>query len=101
MRSTRVNQASSLAIIVFSVTALAVVLWAVHTAALTDEGTGAPPFSTVGRSLYPVTLVYLITADWSQPWRSARPIAIAVATTTLAFAALFYLEHVYSRAALA
>jgi hypothetical protein len=46
-------------------------------------------------ALVPTTLLFLTTADWSQPRRSARPLAVAAAATVLAFAALYVLEHVY------
>jgi len=42
-----------------------------------------------------MALLFVTTADWRQPWRSARPAAVAAAATVLAFAALYYLEHVY------
>jgi hypothetical protein len=41
-----------------------------------------------------MTVVVLGTADWRQPWHSVRPLVIAVAATVLAFAGLYYLEHV-------
>ena len=46
-------------------------------------------------ALVPMTLVFLTTADWSQPWRRARPLAMAVTATALAFAALYVLEYIY------
>jgi hypothetical protein len=46
----------------------------------------------------PITLVFLTTLNWSQPARSARPLAVAAAATMLAFIALYVLEHVYYRA---
>jgi hypothetical protein len=46
-------------------------------------------------ALVPTTLVFLTTAEWSQRWRSARPLTVAAAATILAFAALYLLEHVW------
>jgi hypothetical protein len=40
-----------------------------------------------------LSLTALGTADWRQPWRSVRPLVIAVGATVLAFAGLYYLEH--------
>ena len=48
----------------------------------------AAPFDLV-----PMTFVFLTTADWSQPSRSARPLAFAAVALALAFAALYVLEH--------
>jgi hypothetical protein len=90
-----VNRLSGLALILLSLTALFVVLWGYTQPPLPDEGIGAHTFQLSIVALVPVTLVFLATADWSRPSRSVRPLAIAVAATVLAFAALYYLEHVY------
>jgi hypothetical protein len=44
-------------------------------------------------ALVPMTLLFLATADWRQPLRSARPLALAVAISATAFGALYVLEH--------
>jgi hypothetical protein len=90
-----VNRVSSIAIVLLSLTALLVVLWGYTQPPLPDEGTGAHIFQLSIVALLPMVLVFLTTADWSQPWRSARPLAVAAAVTVLAFAALYFLEHVY------
>jgi hypothetical protein len=38
-------------------------------------------------------VLFLATADWKQPLRSARPLAIPAVALMIAFAALYYLEH--------
>jgi hypothetical protein len=38
-------------------------------------------------------VVFLATADWRQPVRSARPLAFALAASGVAFGALYVLEH--------
>jgi hypothetical protein len=91
----QVNRVSGIAIVVLSLTALVVVLWGYTQPPLPDEGTGAHLFQLSIVGLLPTTLVFLTTADWSQPGRSARPLAVAAAATVLAFAALYSLEHVY------
>ena len=91
----QVNRLSSIALVVLSFTALVVVLWVYTQPPLPDEGVGAHIFQLAVLALVPVTLVFLVTADWRQPSRSAWPLAVAVAATVLAFAALYYLEHVY------
>ena len=59
-----------------------------------DEGTQAHIFQLSIAALLPMTIVVVSTADWRQPWRSVRPLVISVAATGLAFAGLYYLEHV-------
>ena len=76
-----------------SLTALLVVLWGYTQPPLPDEGMGAHIFQLAIVALVPATVVFLTTADWSRPWRSARPLALAAAATVLAFAALYFLEH--------
>src|SRR5437764_15204825 len=89
----QVNGVSSIAIVSLSLTALLVVLWGYTQPPLPDEGTGAHIFQLSIVGLVPTTLVFLTTADWRQPWRSARPLAVAAAATVLALAALYVLEH--------
>jgi hypothetical protein len=46
------------------------------------------------KALVPMIVLFLATADWRQPLRSAaRPLAIPVAVLVLAFGALYYLEQ--------
>jgi hypothetical protein len=93
MRAQHVNEVSGIALIILSLTALFSVLWGLTQPPLTDEGTGAHIFQLSVLALLPMSLIFLATADWRQPWRSARPFAIATVATILAFAALYYLEH--------
>jgi len=78
-----------------SLTALTVVLWGYTQPPIPDEGTGAHIFQLSVMMLVPVLLVHVATADWTPPLRSACPLALAAVAITLAFAALYYLEHVY------
>ena len=89
-----VSRISGGALVGLSVAALSVVLWGYSQAPLPDEGTGAHIFQLAVLAVLPVTLLFVATADWSRPWRSARPVAVAATATLLAFAALYYLEHV-------
>jgi uncharacterized BrkB/YihY/UPF0761 family membrane protein len=91
----QVNRVSSVGLIVLSLIALFVVLWGYTQPPLPDEGVGAHVFQLSIVALLPMTLLFVTSADWSQPWRTARPAAVAAAATILAFAALYYLEHVY------
>jgi len=95
LRAELINRVSSIAIVLLSLTALFVVLWGYTQPPLPDEGTGAHIFQLSVVALVPVALGFLTTADWSQPWRSARPLAVASAATVLAFAALYFREHFY------
>lgn len=60
-----------------------------------DEGTLAHIFQLSIVALAPTILLFLATADWSQPLRSARPLAFSGAALVLAFVALYYLEHYF------
>jgi hypothetical protein len=90
-----VHRLSSIAIVLLSLSALLVVLWGYTQPPLTDEGTGAHIFQLSIAALVPTIVLQLATADWSRPWRSARPLAITAAMTVLAFTALYVLEHFY------
>ena len=95
LRTQQLNRLSGLGLVVLSVTALMVVLWGYTQRPLPDEGTGAHIFQLSIVALVPVSLVHVATMDWTRPWRSARPLALAAVATLLAFAALYYLERVY------
>src|SRR6476661_5836958 len=85
MSSQLVNRLSSVGLIVLSFTALLVVLWGFTQPPLPDEGTGAHIFQLSVAALVPVGIVFLGTVDWSQPRRTAWPLALAAAATVLAF----------------
>src|SRR4051794_7072033 len=93
--SMRLNRVSVVGLMAFSLTALLVVLWGYTQPPLADEGTGAHVFQLSVAMLLPLTALFLGTANWSTPGRVLRPLAIVGAVTTLAFAALYVLEHVY------
>ena len=58
-----------------------------------DEGAAAHIFQLSVAALVPMLLLFLATADWSQPWGSTKPLAIPAVALVLAFGALYYLEH--------
>ncbi|MHB1132672.1 MAG: hypothetical protein ACYC4L_09835 [Chloroflexota bacterium] len=92
----QVNRISSIGLIVMSLSALLLVLSALTQAPQPpppDEGAKARLFQMIVVALVPVSFLFLATADWRRPWRSARPLAFAAATTVLAFVILFYLEQ--------
>ena len=93
MNNPRINRIISKIIIVLSVTALLMVLSGYTQPPQTDEGAAAHIFQLAILALVPMVLLFLATADWRQPSRSARPLAFPAAALVFAFAALYYLEH--------
>ena len=65
-----------------------------------DEGTAAHLFQIAIGLLVVVGPIYLATADWRQPWKVVRRLVIPALALVVAFATLYYLEHVrHGRAA--
>lgn len=95
VRTQQLNRVCSILLILLSLTALCVVVWGYTQPPLTDEGAGAHIFQLSILALVPMTFVFFATADWSHPRRSAGPLVLAAVAVVLAFAALYYLEHVY------
>ena len=102
MRTERVNRASAIALVVLSLTALATVIIGLALPAMmsthrpsvqADEGTGAHIFQLSILALVPVGLVFLATADWTQPLRSLRRLALPAAAVVLAFGVLYFFER--------
>jgi len=89
MHTQQVNRASSVILILLSLTALVTVvtglIWPPPIPE-PDEGTQAHIFQLSIAALLPMTIVVLSTADWRRPWRSVRPLVISAAATLLAFA---------------
>lgn len=59
-----------------------------------DEGAGAHIFQLAILLLLPVLIGFLVTADWSRPLRSLRPLAVSGVLLVMAFGSLYYLENV-------
>jgi uncharacterized YccA/Bax inhibitor family protein len=94
MRAQQVNRVSIIGLIVLSLTALLDVLFLGYTRPpLADEGAGAHIFQLSIVALVPTGLLFLATADWTQPLRIVRRVAFPAVMVVLAFAALYYLEH--------
>ncbi len=93
MRAHQLNRISSKVILVLSLIALLTVLSGYFQPPQPDEGAAAHIFQLAIVALVPTILLFLLTADWKQPWRTARPLALPAAALVLAFAALYYLEH--------
>ena len=96
MTAHQINRLSSKVIIVLSVLALLTVLSGFTHAPQPpepDEGAAAHIFQLSIVAVALSILVFLATADWKHPLRSVRPLAFPAAALVLAFAALYYLEH--------
>jgi len=93
VRGQQINRVSSRILIVLSFTALLAALSGYTQPPQPDEGAAAHIFQLSIVALVPMILLFLATADWKLPLRSARPLAFSTAFLVLAFAALYYLEH--------
>ena len=100
MPSEKLNIVSSRVILVLSLIALLIVLIGFtqpRQPAPTDEGTGAHIFQIAIVLVVITGLIFLFTADWKNPLRSARRLVLPGITLVAAFTALYLLEHVYFR----
>jgi len=93
MRGGQINSVSGKVLIVLSLTALLAVLGGYTQPPQPDEGAAAHILQLSIVALLPMSVLFLVTADWKQPLRSARPLAFPAAALVLAFGALYYLEH--------
>lgn len=92
-RATKLNRLSALASIVLSLIALTCVITGYFQPPQPDEASAAHIFQLSIAALVPTLIAFLLTADWKKPARTLRPMIFSAATLTLAFVALFYLEH--------
>jgi hypothetical protein len=96
MHAQQINRVSHVLLLLLSLTALLDVLLLGYTRPpLSDEGTGAHLFQLAIVALVPTGVLFLATADWTQPLRMARRVGLPAAVVVLAFAALYYLEHYF------
>jgi len=58
-----------------------------------DEGTAAHLFQLAIVLLFPAGLAFLATADWRQPLKVAKRLALPAVALMLAFSTLYYMEH--------
>jgi hypothetical protein len=93
MHSQQINRFAGKVVVVLSLTALFAVLSGYLHPPQPDEGAAAHIFQLSIVALVPMILLFLATADWRQPLRSARSLAFPAAALVLAFGALYYLEH--------
>jgi len=93
MDGQQINRVSGRVILALSLVALFTVLIGYTQPPQPDEGALAHIFQIAIVLLVPLILLFLGTADWKQPLRSARRLALPATALVLAFAALYYLEH--------
>jgi hypothetical protein len=89
----KINRLCSRVILVLSIVSFLMVLSGYTQPPQKDEGTAAHIFQISIVLLVPAILLFLATADWTQPLRSVRPLALPSVALVLAFGALYYLEH--------
>ena len=92
----RINRVSGRVVLVLSLIALLTVLsgyFQPPEPPQADEGAAAHIFQLSIAAIVLMIVLFLATADWKQPLRSARPLAIPAVALMIAFAALYYLEH--------
>ena len=97
METQRINRACSRVLIVLSLIALLMVLSGYAQAPQRDEGAAAHIFQLAILAVVPTMLLFLVSADWRQPWRNVGRLAAPGAVLVLAFGALYYLEHYWWR----
>lgn len=93
MSTQQINRLSSKGLLLLSLTALVAVLSGYVQPPQPDEGTAAHIFQLSIVALVPIACLFLATADWRQRLRSAIPLALPATALTLAFVALYHLEH--------
>jgi amino acid transporter len=95
MLGQQINRVSLIALVVLSLIALLCVVSGFFQPPQpqTDEGAAAHIFQLSIVAFVPTTLLFLATADWSHPLRSARTLAFPLITVMVACGVLYYLEH--------
>jgi hypothetical protein len=58
-----------------------------------DEGAAAHLFQLAIVMLVPTGLVFVVTADWRRPLQVAKRVVIPAVALVIAFATLYYMEH--------
>jgi hypothetical protein len=93
MAKPQINSLSGKIVLALSSIALLTVLTGYLQPPQTDEGAAAHIFQLSIVLLALTTILFLGTADWTEPWRTARPLVVSAVVLALAFGALYYLEN--------
>jgi hypothetical protein len=96
MDAQAVNRICVKILIALSLTALLAVLSGYTGTVQPDEGAAAHIFQLSVVAFVLVVSLFLTTANWQQPLRNVRTLALPIATLSLSFGALYYLEHYWS-----
>jgi hypothetical protein len=95
MRAEQIHRISGKILIILSFIALLTVLSGYFQPPQPDEGASAHIFQLSVVALVPTILLFVATADWNKPSRSARLLAFTAGAMAFAFSALYYLEHYF------
>jgi len=95
MHAIRLHRLSARILLILSLVALLTVCTGYFEPPQQDEGTAAHIFQLTIVLTVLAGILFLTTADWSQPRQSIRAIALPASALLLAFAALYYLERFY------
>lgn len=93
MSELQMNRLSGRILAGLSLVALLAVLSGYIQPPQSDEGAAAHIFPLSIVAAIPALLLFVATAEWKEPLRTVRRLAIPAAALFLAFAALYYLEH--------
>jgi len=93
MLTEKINRVSGRVVTGLSLLALLTVISGYFQAPQADEGTAAHIFQISIVLILPTIALFLVTADWKEPARRLRTLAVPGVALLLAFAALYYLEH--------
>ena len=93
MHAIRVHRLSARILLILSLVALLTVCTGYFQPPQQDEGTAAHIFQLTIVLTVLTGILFLATADWSQPRQAIRAIVLPASALLLAFAALYYLEH--------
>ena len=102
MSETRINRISGRVVLGLSLFAMTLVMCAYaltmlgmfNPSAETDEGTPAHLFQLAIVLLLPAGVAFLATADWNEPAKVVKRLAVPGIALVVAFSVLYYLEHV-------
>jgi hypothetical protein len=89
----QLNRVSRRTLVALSLVAVATVMVGYTRPPQPDEGALAHIFQLSIVALLPTSIVFLTTADWARPGRVVRQLTVPAAAVTVAFVALYYLEH--------
>lgn len=93
MNRERIHNISYTLVSIFSFTAMIAAVSGLTQPPQSDEGTGAHIFQIAIVVLIASLLAFLGTADWGQPSRIARRLALPGMALLIAFATVFFLDH--------